>query len=152
MSYCRFSPDSDVYLYPGYKASFICSDCKLMRKQESLSFIPATFYAFRFMNAITNDFITGDRKEILEHLKLHQHVGHKVPKNAIEEIKHEWFYRCFRFKKFRFRTWWHFYSGDIKMDYAYLHDAPGKRWVTLDLCIFGYHFELQYDERAFTHI
>jgi hypothetical protein len=70
MSYARFSPDSDVYVYMSGDGVFTCCGCKL--KDYDLN--PMWDYG-------------GSR--ILDHLQEHIEAGHKVPQYCIEAIKEE---------------------------------------------------------------
>lgn len=74
MSYCRFGPDSDVYVYGGCD-SIVCCACHLGPYDE------ASGYA-------CNEF-TGNNKEMLAHLVEHVKAGHKVPERAIQWLSRE---------------------------------------------------------------
>ena len=69
MSYCRFSEDSDVYLYPHVYGDYVCCACRLRETFGST--------------------VLFTLEEVLEHLQAHQDVGHKVPEYAFERIKAE---------------------------------------------------------------
>ena len=66
MSYCRFSKYSDVYVYPTPDGKIVCDECILNPK-------------WKYSNA----------KEMLDHLKCHIQIGHKVPRKAIEKLETE---------------------------------------------------------------
>jgi len=82
MAYCRWSEDSDVYLYctgididdPG-PPTWVCADCG-MRPPGSHS-----------QNDSTVEMHT--REAVLEHLLEHRAAGHKVPEDALDRIREE---------------------------------------------------------------
>jgi hypothetical protein len=61
MSYCRFGPDSDVYVYSNLDGKVECCWCALSETRET---VPLT------------------REEMLAHLWDHEQAGHKVPDYA----------------------------------------------------------------------
>lgn len=67
MSYCRFSGESDVYLYASV-GRLVCCSCLLNTNDDSWLYSP---------------------REALEHLKTHRKAGHKVPKWALDRLKRE---------------------------------------------------------------
>ena len=67
MSYCRFGPASDVYLYPAHNG-IVCCACRL-NDGESI----------HGMN----------RVDALEHLAAHELHGDSVPKHATERLRRE---------------------------------------------------------------
>lgn len=62
MAYCRFSNQSDVYLYESSQGGFICERCSVN----------------------TGDLLTFD--DAIAHLQAHIQAGHMVPPNAIGEL------------------------------------------------------------------
>jgi hypothetical protein len=68
MAYCRFSDQSDVYVYQTMEDIFECCGCIIP---------PKTIRRFE-----TYDLI-------IEHLNTHKKLGHKVPQSAIDELIHE---------------------------------------------------------------
>ena len=66
MSYCRFSEDSDVYLYPHVYGNYQCCACKLGEMDILLTL-----------------------EEVLKHLQAHRNAGHKVPEYAFERVEAE---------------------------------------------------------------
>jgi hypothetical protein len=71
MAYCRFGPDSDVYLYLSTDDCFHCCGCGLIGPR------------------LKQDFVTVNHNEILKHLEQHIAAGHKVPPEAVREIEKE---------------------------------------------------------------
>lgn len=74
MSYCRFSDDSEVYMYPFSIGKIICCACRLNEK-DKWGWYPDT--------------VLNNEKEALKHLKEHIYAGHKVPKYATDRLKEE---------------------------------------------------------------
>jgi hypothetical protein len=70
MSYCRFGPDSDVYVYASLGDEWICCACALNEATESWE---------RFATPA----------EMIAHLKKHKGAGHMVPEYAIERLQGE---------------------------------------------------------------
>lgn len=68
MSYCRLSPESDVYVYPGVD-EIVCFACRLAGEQPH--------------------FTTVKRSEMIAHLREHQDRGHKVPGKAFTRLEQE---------------------------------------------------------------
>lgn len=77
MSYARFGPDSDVYVFPtgdGEGTTWItCQHCSLMHAAAELD----------------DDYIAPDATLMLIHLKAHQAAGHKVPQAALDRLDDE---------------------------------------------------------------
>ena len=71
MSYCRWGPDSDVYLFMAADNQLHCCACRL------------TTPGFR------EDFFTDKYSEMLSHLEQHNSAGHLVPDEAIQELVNE---------------------------------------------------------------
>jgi len=71
MAYCRFGPDSDVYLYMSADGCFCCCGCGLIGP------------------GLKHNFVASTHREILDHLEQHLAAGHNVPAEAIEELKQE---------------------------------------------------------------
>ena len=76
MSYCRFGPDSDVYIYvvhwaTGGQRYLACSGCKLAAHWT----LPVTFWL--------------RPGEMLAHLQAHRDAGHQVPEMAVVRLKAE---------------------------------------------------------------
>lgn len=69
MSYCRWSPDSSVYVYPGAHA-IVCCACSLDRPSRS-------------------DFSATRRSDMLAHLEAHHSAGDRVPERATQRLKQE---------------------------------------------------------------
>lgn len=67
MSYCRFSNDSDVYVYHTVFGGWDCCGCRINSK-------------------IT---IFKSRRDILRHLIKHLKLGHRVPSDAILRLIRE---------------------------------------------------------------
>jgi hypothetical protein len=68
MSYCRFGPDSDVYVYSNLDGKVECCWCALSETRET---VPLT------------------REEMLAHLWDHEQAGHKVPDYATLRLRGE---------------------------------------------------------------
>jgi len=71
MSYSRFAPDSDVYVFMGTGDKLHCCRCGLD---------PA---------GLSMEFIADDHREMLDHLERHKEAGHRVPDAAIAELEEE---------------------------------------------------------------
>ena len=69
MSYARFGPDSDVYVFADIDGGYRCCFCAFSRSGPS----------FRCDTAA----------EMIEHLREHRAAGHTVPEDAIEELQGE---------------------------------------------------------------
>ncbi len=67
MSYARFGPNSDVYVYEDVGGFLCCMRCDLSDAGKR----------------------TNSRGEMIEHLEAHRRAGHKVPDDATEELKAE---------------------------------------------------------------
>ena len=68
MSYCRMSPDCDVYLFPG-ESAWICQGCRL----------PGTALEVELASLV----------EARNHLLEHRKAGHKVPQYAFDRLDEE---------------------------------------------------------------
>jgi hypothetical protein len=66
MSVCRWSDDSDVYVYYSIFGGIECSRCLLN--------------GARIFNAL-------DEPEMLAHLEQHKAAGHRVPCDAFDELR-----------------------------------------------------------------
>jgi len=66
MAFCRWGPESDVYMYHGGDA-YYCSNCLLETGDEVCVRLPRA-------------------KAAAQHLRLHREAGHKVPPGAIEAV------------------------------------------------------------------
>lgn len=64
MSYCRFSNESDVYMYRHVDGFIRCCSCKLTAKDPALN----------------------TEREALNHLDEHKRFGHRVPQYAIDRL------------------------------------------------------------------
>ena len=64
MSYCRFGPESDVYIYTTGKY-LVCDTCKIKGNKS--------FATLRYSRMVV-------------HLEEHSNVGHKVPVHVSEEL------------------------------------------------------------------
>lgn len=71
MSYCRFSEDSDVYMYPSVEG-IVCCACRLNSK-DKWGWYP--------------DKVLNNTKEALKYLKEHIYDRHKVPKYVSDRLK-----------------------------------------------------------------
>lgn len=73
MSYARWGPDSDVYVYQttpeGGRTVWLCCSCSLLDIEHS--------------------FTAGTRAEMIAHLQDHELRGHKVPSDARERLLSE---------------------------------------------------------------
>lgn len=65
MSYARFSPDSDVYVYFNGEGTYTCCGCKLRR----------------------DDWDHATPEKILAHLAEHEKAGHMVPTHCTKRLK-----------------------------------------------------------------
>ena len=65
MAICRFSDDSDVYVYFNVYGGIECGGCRLPDVRE---------------------FNAKDAAEIVAHLEKHKALGHRVPSEAFEEL------------------------------------------------------------------
>jgi len=72
MSYSRFGPDSDVYLFMTEGDRLHCCWCKLLS-------LPGN----------CEDFVAVKHRDMIEHLRKHEEAGHKVPAEAIERLERE---------------------------------------------------------------
>lgn len=68
MSYCRWAPDSDVYVYASDNG-YVCCACEMV--------------------AEGNECRLRTRKEMVEHLLCHLGRGDKVPQDAIDRLQEE---------------------------------------------------------------
>jgi hypothetical protein len=67
MSYCRFGRDSDVYVYE-VEGGVECCRCGLNEGRW---------------------FRARDAAEMMEHLLAHRAAGHRVPEEALEELRED---------------------------------------------------------------
>ena len=67
MSYCRFGPDSDVYMYPRTDGSIVCSMCALPVFKNSTMVFEFPYQA-------------------LQHLQTHLKHNHRVPRYAFNRL------------------------------------------------------------------
>jgi hypothetical protein len=67
MTYCRWTADSDVYLYRSTRGIYICCDCSVARAGVSM-FTP---------------------EDVLVHLQVHRDHGERVPESAFDRIRVE---------------------------------------------------------------
>jgi hypothetical protein len=74
MSYCRWTPDSDVYVY-GSEIGYVCHDC--------------TLPGCEFIIEATGAAVLALPSEMIEHLLLHRETGDKVPQYAIDGLTAE---------------------------------------------------------------
>lgn len=65
MSYCRFGPDSDLYLWRGTDGKIVCSWCSLCPDDE---------------------WWEGSPEEAVTHVRLHLMAGLKVPDDVLERF------------------------------------------------------------------
>ena len=77
MSYCRMNgKDSDVYVYQSVYGGIVCCACRITPVYD--------WWA---------DVNTGDEPLVmLQHLTLHEAVGHRVPWRALERLAQEQVY------------------------------------------------------------
>ena len=69
MSYCRFTEDSDVYVFPSVYGGIECCACSLSSPGKNVSF--------------------PTQEEMIEHLREHQDTGDLVPGYAFERLQRE---------------------------------------------------------------
>lgn len=69
MAYCRWSEDSDLYVYPG-ESGFVCMECPLDGRTKG-------------------DFSCPAPQEMLAHMHAHIEAGHKVPATATARLSDE---------------------------------------------------------------
>lgn len=74
MSYCRLTPDSDVYVYRS-SAGYVCHDCTLSGR--------------KFIIEATGEVILTTPAEMIAHLELHREAGDRVPQYAMDELEGE---------------------------------------------------------------
>lgn len=81
MAYCRWTEDSELYLYPSvspsYTKSIVCQCCPMMPKGpdgEATNFV-----------AEGND----RARKMLRHLEEHRTMGHRFPERVIERLTRE---------------------------------------------------------------
>lgn len=80
MSYCRFSKDSDMYVFNHVDGYLTCFACKLNGPGE---------------HKVRDDWDVHEKRVykrnqiMLEHCLQHEKVGHKVPKRLIKRLKEE---------------------------------------------------------------
>lgn len=67
MSYCRFSNDSDIYLFCNTAGYYECCACKLAKREW-------------------DSFTCKTRKAIINHLDKHLKAGHKVPPRSFARL------------------------------------------------------------------
>ena len=75
MSYCRFSSESDVYLYGHVEGLFECCSCKLQRFVKN--------------STMHKSVKLWNLSEVLVHLMKHKKKGHKVPDHALKRVMDE---------------------------------------------------------------
>lgn len=75
MSYCRVSPNSDVYMYDSGYGKIDCDWCDLTERKAP-GFFPPTV-------TLTS------REEAMNHLLEHRKAGHLVPQYAIDRLQNE---------------------------------------------------------------
>lgn len=80
MSYCRFSKDSDVYLYPG-ALSIVCCGCRINSRPD--------WYVRDSVDGWYPDWHLFARSEAIVHLNKHRSAGHMVPQYAIDRLLEE---------------------------------------------------------------
>lgn len=68
MAFCRFGAESDVYVFEAEADQFICCRCAL---RES------------------GDTVAPDQAGMVAHLLAHRAAGHRVPQNALDELRAE---------------------------------------------------------------
>ena len=73
MSYARFGPDSDVYVYSS-ECGYVCSWCTLQTEPDP---------------EYDDHFVTKSASEMIQHLEQHRAAGHKVPDYTIKELQEE---------------------------------------------------------------
>lgn len=69
MSYCRFGEDSDVYVFENNNGYYECCACMF---EEGY-----------------NSYRTVKTKDMINHMKKHEKMGHKVPKRVIQHLEEE---------------------------------------------------------------
>lgn len=75
MSYCRFSEESEVYVYHSVNGRFICCGCCLMEPVGA--------------GLVHYERSYGKREQLIEHLKKHIAAGHKVPARVFDRLEQE---------------------------------------------------------------
>lgn len=91
MSYCRFSDQSDVYLYQHVEGGIVCCACRLNKE------IKGTYPPDFWLEELRNKPFSGHyedskfrtRGQALKHLNKHKEAGHKVSKYAIDRLNKE---------------------------------------------------------------
>jgi predicted small metal-binding protein len=68
MAYARFGSHGDVYVHEDVRGFLCCMRCNFSDARETR---------------------TKSRGEMIEHLEAHRRAGHKVPDDAIEELRAE---------------------------------------------------------------
>ncbi|OLC10195.1 MAG: hypothetical protein AUH39_02680 [Chloroflexi bacterium 13_1_40CM_67_9] len=72
MSYARFGPDSDVYVYASTAGGVECCRCRFIAETQEPP---------------RNNAVMVDEDEMIAHLKKHRRAGHRVPNEAFEELR-----------------------------------------------------------------
>ena len=91
MSYCRWSDDSDVYLYAHVSGGWECCGCSMGELVEGrypkelckMLDIPDE----PFMNSPSIHMTT--LQEVLDHLQAHRDAGHQVLERAFDRVRDE---------------------------------------------------------------
>ena len=71
MSYARFAPDSDVYVYESSRGGIECQRCRFMQPTDAIASGPR------------NNAVMVDEDEMIAHLAKHRKAGHRVPETPV---------------------------------------------------------------------
>jgi len=77
MSYARFAPDSDVYVYESSRGGIECQRCRFMQPTDAIASGPR------------NNAVMVDEDEMIAHLAKHRKAGHRVPESAFESLRRD---------------------------------------------------------------
>lgn len=86
MSYCRFSSDSDAYIYQSTQGLDCCGCSIAPKKKLETPFIDM----FGFEHEYEYETVVFDTaQEMLDHVALHRELGHKIPESVDERLRRE---------------------------------------------------------------
>jgi hypothetical protein len=71
MAVCRFSDDSDVYVFYSTQGGLECCGCRFLDRAD---------------HAVGGYFNAATERDMLEHLQRHKDAGHKVPAEAFDRL------------------------------------------------------------------
>jgi hypothetical protein len=102
MSYCRFSKNSDVYLYPSVNGGIVCCSCSLSPLTNTIwtkggdTFLGKNIPPCKDCGGVGcpscqmhSDTTIHSLDDAIKHLREHKKAGHKVPSYAINRLKEE---------------------------------------------------------------